>query len=79
MRTTFYLVRHALKEKAAGDVPITAEGRLQAASTAKHFSTIPIDAILTSPLRRAKETAEYIASRTNATIREDHRLRERAN
>ena len=30
MNITFYLVRHAIKEKAIGDVPITPEGILQA-------------------------------------------------
>ncbi|MNI08149.1 bifunctional RNase H/acid phosphatase [compost metagenome] len=35
--------------------------------------------IVTSPLRRAKETAEYIALKTIAPLTEDARLRERAN
>ncbi|MCR8636942.1 histidine phosphatase family protein [Paenibacillus radicis (ex Xue et al. 2023)] len=79
MKTTFFLVRHAIKEKAIGDVPITPKGILQAQSTAKHFYDLPITIILTSPLRRAKETAEYIALETKSTINEDSRLRERAN
>lgn len=79
MSTTFFLVRHAIKEKSIGDVPITANGVIQAQSTAKHFRNMPITAIFSSPLRRAKETAEYIALETNSTINVDNRLRERAN
>ncbi len=79
MSTTFYLVRHALKEKAIGDVSITPEGILQAQSTARNLCSLPITALVTSPLRRAKETAKYIAFKTKSTISEDSRLRERAN
>jgi len=79
MGTTFFLVRHGLKEKAIGDVPITSEGARQAQLTARRFCHLPIAVILSSPLRRAKETAEYIASETQLTIRADARLRERAN
>ncbi|MBD2869076.1 histidine phosphatase family protein [Paenibacillus arenilitoris] len=79
MSTTFFLVRHAIKEKAIGDVSITPEGILQAQSTARRFSSLPITAIVASPLRRAKETAEYIAIATNSAHSEDSRLRERAN
>jgi 2,3-bisphosphoglycerate-dependent phosphoglycerate mutase len=76
---TFYLVRHALKEKDIGDVAITAEGRLQAEATARLLMDKPIDAVVTSPLRRAKETAGFIAAALKSDVIEDHRLRERAN
>jgi broad specificity phosphatase PhoE len=79
MSTTFFLVRHAIKEKAIGDVPITPEGLLQAQATARSFCGLPITAVITSPLRRAKETAGPIALKTNSTVAEDNRLRERAN
>jgi broad specificity phosphatase PhoE len=79
MKTTFYLIRHAVKEKAVGDVPITREGRLQAKLTAEHLRNVPIAVIASSPLRRAKETAECIASVTGSVVQEDPRLRERAN
>ncbi|MFH5186377.1 histidine phosphatase family protein [Paenibacillus sp. TAB 01] len=79
MSITFFLVRHAIKEKASGDVPLTSKGVLQAQSTAKRLGHLPITAILSSPLRRAEETAEYIASETASTIQVDSRLRERAN
>ncbi|WP_240421844.1 histidine phosphatase family protein [Paenibacillus periandrae] len=79
MSTTFFLVRHAIKEKAIGDVSITSKGTVQAQLTAQSLCQLPITTIVTSPLRRAKETAEYMALKTKATISEDNRLRERAN
>lgn len=79
MSSTFFLVRHAIKEKAIGDVSITPKGNLQAQLTARWFCNLQITTIVTSPLKRAKETAEHIAIKTNATISEDSRLRERAN
>lgn len=79
MGTTFLLVRHGIKEKAIGDVLITPQGIIQAQSTAEHVSTIPIHAIIASQLRRAIETAEYIAAKINVEIIVDDRLRERAN
>ncbi|MCQ4088437.1 histidine phosphatase family protein [Saccharibacillus sp. JS10] len=79
MNLCFYLVRHGIKEKAIGDVSITPAGIKQAQETAKYFSKIPIEAILSSPLRRAQETAHYIASETNTKVLTDDRLRERAN
>ncbi|WP_309121055.1 histidine phosphatase family protein [Paenibacillus sp.] len=79
MVSNFILVRHALKVKAIGDVSITPDGVMQAQLTAKHLSGMPVTAIVSSPLRRAKETAEYIASATKSVVIEDTRLRERAN
>lgn len=75
----FFIVRHAIKEKAIGDVPITLKGIEQAKSTAQYFKNLPITEIFSSPLRRAKETAEYIARDTKITVRIDSRLRERVN
>lgn len=79
MSITFYLVRHGLKEKAVGDVSITSSGIKQAEATAHHLSKELITAIISSPLRRAKETAEYISVRTNTLVKVDDRLRERVN
>ncbi|MGN7411155.1 histidine phosphatase family protein [Paenibacillus sp. SAF-068] len=81
MSTTFHLVRHGLKERRIGDVPLTSEGVLQAEATALHFAraAFNVTKILTSPLRRAQETAGSIARLTHAHITEDPRLRERAN
>ncbi|RAI93632.1 2,3-bisphosphoglycerate-dependent phosphoglycerate mutase/probable phosphoglycerate mutase [Paenibacillus pabuli] len=79
MKTTFLLVRHALKEKCIGDVPITSEGVVQAKSTALHLANVPVTKIIASPLRRAIDTAAHISLQTNVTVTEDQRLRERAN
>lgn len=75
----FFIVRHAIKEKVIGDVSITPIGIEQAKLTAQYFSNLPIRVIISSPLRRAKETAEYIARDTKIPVRVDNRLRERAN
>lgn len=79
MSTTFFLVRHAIKEKAVGDVPLTPKGVLQAQATAGRFCHLPISAVYSSPLRRAQETAGCIAQATASAVRVDSRLRERAN
>ena len=77
--TAFYLVRHALKQEGAGDVPISAEGGRQAKLTAAYFRHRPIAAVVSSPLKRAVQTAAAIAEATGAPLSEDARLRERAN
>lgn len=41
-----YLVRHAIKEKTIGDVPITKEGVKQAQLIVQYFKNIPIFYIL---------------------------------
>lgn len=79
MCTHFYLIRHAVKEKGVGDVPISTEGLAQAYMTANHFSKLPLDKILSSPLNRARQTARIIADVLKLSISEDIRLRERAN
>ncbi|WP_426448109.1 histidine phosphatase family protein [Paenibacillus sp. S-38] len=79
MRTDFYLVRHAKKEKGMGDVALSSEGVLEALATARYLCEIPITRILCSPLQRAKQTAAIIANETGAGLSEDSRLRERAN
>lgn len=79
MSTTFFLVRHALKEKAIGDVPITPSGISQAQSTASLFTKLPVAAIFSSPLGEQKKPRSIFALKTNSTIHVDERLRERAN
>ncbi|WP_127507083.1 histidine phosphatase family protein [Paenibacillus humicus] len=80
MSATFFLVRHAIKERAIGDVSITPKGKEQAQMTAHYFHNVSIGMIVTSPLRRAKETASFIAAlKSEIPLKEDGRLRERAN
>ena len=67
---TIYLVRHG--ENKANitkefsykkvDYPLTTKGILQAQQTADFFKDKAIDEVYASPLRRARETAEIIAS-----------------
>jgi broad specificity phosphatase PhoE len=66
---TIYLIRHG--ENKANltkefsykkvDYPLTPKGVLQARQTAEYFKDKHIDEIYTSPLKRARETAEIIA------------------
>jgi broad specificity phosphatase PhoE len=66
--TTVFLVRHAVHDRVdrvlcgrMPDVRLGAEGREQAARLAGRFAAEPIAAIYSSPLERARETAEPIA------------------
>ena len=61
------LVRHALPvrielETGVADPELSAEGREQASKLAAYLSSESIDAIYASPLRRARETAEPLAT-----------------
>jgi len=73
-----YLVRHA--EAAPGDPdelrPLTAEGREQARALGEQLAGdgVRVDALLTSPLLRARETAEELASRLAVQAEADDRL-----
>lgn len=70
MPTTLYLVRHGacdglgrqLNGRASG-IRLTREGAAQADSLGAALATLPIAAIYSSPLERARETAERIAVR----------------
>lgn len=46
------------------DYPLTPKGRLQAEQTADYLSAFPVTQVLSSPLKRARETAEIIAAET---------------
>lgn len=66
--TTFYLIRHAER---AGDqetlvgrkagFPLSAHGRDQAARLGRHLGQEPIAHVFSSPVERARETAEAVA------------------
>ncbi|MGX1909327.1 histidine phosphatase family protein [Streptomyces phaeochromogenes] len=75
--TVFYLVQHAEKERLPGDPGLTKLGRQQAAMTANWLQRTGVHAIVSSPLRRARETASFIATSTGLRVQEDARLRER--
>lgn len=51
------------------DYPLTPKGRLQAEQTAAHLKSFPVTRVFTSPLLRAKETAEIIAAEVGAPVK----------
>jgi len=59
------------------DVELDETGHTQAAAAAAHLARHQPDAIVSSDLRRAVQTAEYLADRTGLPIQLDPRLRER--
>ena len=81
--TTLLLVRHALCDhvgdrlagRAAG-VRLNAEGRSQGAQLAERLADVGVEAVYTSPLERARETAEIIAARVRAPVMEHPELTE---
>ena len=77
--TTIYLVQHGDKERVPGDPGLTELGRRQAVVTASWLQRMELHALYSSPLRRARETAEPIARATGLPVQLDSRLRERMN
>jgi phosphohistidine phosphatase len=79
-----YFVRHGIAEDAEAwpgpdsERPLTNKGRAKMASIAKRLAEMDVepDAILTSPLVRARETADIVAKALRATARveDDTRL-----
>lgn len=75
--TTFYLVRHGSCDglgeiiwgRTAG-IYLNADGKAEAQQLADSFKQVQLDAIYSSPLERARETAEVIARVTNLEVKE---------
>lgn len=63
------------------DTPLNTFGQLQASTTADRLSAIRVDRIITSPLQRARHTAEAICSKqvgvANLQVEQDDRIQER--
>ena len=59
------------------DIELNETGRIQARETGESIKNEDIDLIITSPLKRARETAEIINKNFNVNIIEDRRLMER--
>ena len=60
-------------------IPLDGRGREQAAALAARLAAVPLDAIITSPLERCRQTADAIASARNGhplAVQEDERLAE---
>src|SRR3954471_7786829 len=79
---TLVLTRHGLTDRSEPeqhlgqriDISINEAGRRQAAALAHRLSAVRFDRVLSSPLFRARETAEIIAPGT--TVEADPRLKE---
>ena len=59
------------------DIKLNEVGKEQALTTGEKIKNEKIDIIITSPLKRARETAEIINKQFNVEIVEDDRLMER--
>lgn len=81
---TFYLVRHGEAENnlrfvlnsagAKKEYPLTEKGREQAKEAAKKLHAVEADELFSSPILRAKQTAEIISGVTGLPIVFDNRL-----
>lgn len=85
---TLYLLRHGQSEgnrrriyQGQADFPLTPRGRRQAQALAARWQreALRLDAILSSPLSRARETAEIIAAALQAPLSLDDIWLERSN
>jgi broad specificity phosphatase PhoE len=76
MALSVAVVQHGEKADAAGDPGLTARGRAQAQTVADSLVAV---AVWSSPLRRARETAEVIARLCSLDLTIDARLQERMN
>lgn len=84
--TLVLLVRHGLTAGTGKvltgrtpGIPLDDRGRQQAAALASRLAAVPLDAIITSPLDRCRQTAEAIAAARDGdpvAVREDERFAE---
>lgn len=79
--TVVYLVRHGETEWSASsiyssriDIDLTDEGREQASRVAAELTDAGVDAVYSSPLRRAMETARAIAEAAGAPLTQEEDL-----
>ena len=81
--TTILLARHGETDwnrdhrfQGHADPPLNQRGREQARALGRRLVGVPIAAVYTSPLRRARETAELVATAARAELRIEPQLRE---
>ncbi|MBA3533924.1 MAG: histidine phosphatase family protein [Ardenticatenales bacterium] len=81
--TTLYLIRHGETEwnvlgryQGQLDPPLNARGRAQARATAAQLAPLGFDAIYSSDLARARETAQPLVEQAGLPLQLDARLRE---
>ncbi|MHB1446636.1 MAG: GNAT family N-acetyltransferase [Acidimicrobiales bacterium] len=79
MGTRFVLVQHAEKKAEPGDPGLTQGGIAQAEAVAQRLDQLEVAAVYSSPMRRARETADRIAGCHQLSVTIDDRLRERMN
>ncbi|GHO49991.1 histidine phosphatase family protein [Ktedonospora formicarum] len=72
-----YLIRHCQASGQAPEAPLTARGYQQAEALSDLLSSFPIEYILSSPYRRARETALPLAHARQLELATDERLVER--
>jgi len=71
---TDWNVRHKLQGRT--DIPLNEEGRRMAEDAREEYREIPFDVCFTSPLVRARETAEILLRGRNIPVYTDDRLME---
>lgn len=74
---TFVLIRHCQATGQQPDASLTDEGAVQAQRLAEFLADYPVDFVVTSRYRRARQTIEPYAETTALPIHQDHRLNER--
>lgn len=79
MKKRIYLVRHGEKVKKIGDPPLSEKGNSQSKVTGKYFKGKSVDKIVSSPILRAIETSQHLASALNIVPLVDYLLKERVN
>jgi broad specificity phosphatase PhoE len=77
--TEIVIVQHAECVRAPGDSELTERGLEQAVTIARVLAESRCDGLWSSPLRRARETANIIGAHCGLTPVVDERLRERVN
>ena len=85
-KKTIYIFRHGqtdynVSRRVMGqlDIPLNETGIAQAAELSTRLANTHLEVIYTSPLLRAKQTAQAVADKTNIQIITDDRLKERNN
>jgi 2,3-bisphosphoglycerate-dependent phosphoglycerate mutase len=71
------LVRHCQSTGQQADAPLTDDGHTQAYALAERLAAQPIDHLVSSSYRRARETFAPLATRTGLALHPDERLVER--
>ena len=73
--TILYLIRHGTTIynkkgifQGSMDVPLGKQGLFQADCLAERMKNIPMDAVYSSPLKRAYKTAQKLADATNSEV-----------